>query len=48
VQTRDDRKKDGSGNSLTKKSDVVSNIDGCNVPGQTVQLVDKKNQKTIP
>jgi hypothetical protein len=41
-------KKDGSGNPLTKKGDVVSNIDGGKVPGQTVQLVDKKKPKTIP
>ena len=40
VQTRDGRKKDGSGNPLTKKGAVFSNIDGGNVPGQTVQLVD--------
>ena len=31
VQTRDGRKKNGSGNPLTKKGDVVSNIDGDNV-----------------
>ena len=48
VQTRDGRKKDGSGNPLTKKGDVVSNIDGGNVLGQTVKLVDKKNQKLFP
>jgi len=40
VQTRDGRKKDGSGNPLTKKGDVFSKIDGGNVQGQTVQLVD--------
>jgi putative transposase len=40
VPTRDGRKKDGAGNPLTKKGDVVSNIDGGKVPGQTVQLVD--------
>jgi hypothetical protein len=49
VQTKDGRKKDGSGNPLTKKGAVFSNIDGGNVPGQTVKLVDlKKKQKTIP
>jgi len=49
VQTRDGRKKDGSGNPLTKKGAVFSNIDGGNVPGQTVQLVDfKKNKKLFP
>jgi putative transposase len=47
VQTRDGRKKDGSGNPLTKKGDVVSNIDGGNVQGPTVQLVDKKNTKKL-
>jgi putative transposase len=34
VQTRDGRKKDGSGNPLTKKGDVFSNIDGGYVQGQ--------------
>jgi hypothetical protein len=49
VQTRDGRKKDGSGNPLTKKGAVFSNIDGGNVSGQTVQLVDfKKNKKLFP
>jgi len=47
VQTRDGRKKDGSGNPLTKKGAVFSNIDGGNVPGQTVQLVDLKNTKKL-
>jgi transposase len=47
VQTRDGRKKDGSGNPLTKKGDVVSNIDGGKVPGQTVQLVDLKQTKKL-
>jgi transposase len=40
VQTRDGRKKDGSGNPLTKKGAVFSKIDGGYVQGQTVQLVD--------
>ena len=31
VQTRDGKKEDGSGNPLTKKGDVFSNIDGGNV-----------------
>jgi transposase len=47
VQTRDGRKKDGSGNPLTKKGAVVSNIDGGKVPGQTVQLVDLKQTKKL-
>src|SRR4028118_867131 len=47
VQTRDGRKKDGSGNPLTKKGAVFSNIDGGNVPGQTVQLVDLKTTKKL-
>jgi hypothetical protein len=47
VQTRDGRKKDGSGNPLTKKGAVFSNIDGGNVPGQTVQLVDLKKTKKL-
>ena len=47
MQTRDGRKKDGSGNPLTKKGDVVSNIDGGKVPGQTVQLVDLKQTKKL-
>jgi putative transposase len=45
VQTRDGRKKDGSGNPLTKKGDVFSNIDGGYVQGLTVQLADLKNTK---
>ncbi len=47
VQTRDGKKKDGSGNPLTKKGDVVSNIDGGYVQWQTVQLADKKNTKRL-
>jgi putative transposase len=47
VQTRDGRKKDGSGNPLTKKSDVVSNIDGGYVQRPTVQLADLKNTKRL-
>src|SRR4028118_1294100 len=47
VQTRDGRKKDGSGNPLTKKGDVVSNIDGGYVQGLTVQLADLKNTKRL-
>jgi putative transposase len=47
VQTRDGRKKDGSGNPLTKKGDVVSNIDGGYVQGPTVQLADLKNTKRL-
>jgi putative transposase len=47
VQTRDGKKKDGSGNPLTKKGDVVSNIDGGYVQGQTVQLADLKNTKRL-
>jgi len=45
VQTRDGRKKDGSGNPLTKKGAVFSKIEGGKVPGQTVQLVDLKKPK---
>jgi putative transposase len=49
VQTRDGRKKDGSGNPLTKKGAVFSKIDGGYVQGQTVQLVDlKKTKKLLP
>ena len=40
VQTRDGRKKDGSGNPLTKKDDVFSKIDGGNVQWLNVQLSD--------
>jgi putative transposase len=47
VQTRDGRKKDGSGNPLTKKGDVVSKIDGGYVQGVTVQLADFKNTKRL-
>ncbi len=47
MQTRDGRKKDGSGNPLTKKGDVCSNIDGGYVQGQTVQLADLKNTKRL-
>jgi putative transposase len=47
VQTRDGRKKDGSGNPLTKKGDVVSNIDGGYVQGLTVQLAELKNTKRV-
>jgi len=47
VQTREGRKKDGSGNLLTKKSDVFSNIDGGCVPRPTVQLADLKNTKRL-
>jgi putative transposase len=47
VQTRDGRKKDGSGNPLTKKADVFSNIDGGYVQGPTVQLADLKNTNRL-
>ena len=47
VQTRDGRKKDDSGNPLTKKGDVVSNIDGGYVQGLTLQLTDLKNTKRL-
>jgi putative transposase len=47
VQTREGRKKDGSGNLLTKKGDVFSNIDGGCVQGPTVQLADLKNTKRL-
>ena len=47
VQTRDGRKKDGSGNPLTKKGAVFAKIDGGYVQGQTVQLVDLKNTKKL-
>jgi hypothetical protein len=47
VQTRDGRKKDGSGNPLTKKGDVVSNIDGGNVQWLNVELSDLKNTKKL-
>jgi len=45
VQTRDGRKKDGSGNPLTKKGDVFSKIDGGNVQWLNVQLSELKNTK---
>ena len=49
MQTRDGRKKDGSGNPLTKKREVVSNIDGGNVQWLNVELSDlKKTQKLFP
>jgi putative transposase len=47
VQTREGRKKDGSGNPLTKKGDVFSNIDGGYVQRPTVQLADLKNTKRL-
>jgi putative transposase len=47
VQTRDGRKKDGSGNPLTKKGDVFSNIYGGYVQVPTVQLADLKNTKRL-
>jgi putative transposase len=47
VQTRDGRKKDGSGNPLTKKGDVFSNIDGGYVQVPTVQLADLKNTNRL-
>jgi hypothetical protein len=47
VQTREGRKKDGSGNPLTKKGDVFSNIDGRYVQRPTVQLADLKNTKRL-
>src|SRR5918997_5772140 len=40
VQTRDGRKKDGSGNPLTRKGDIFSNIEGGYVQWQTIQLAD--------
>ena len=45
VQTRDGRKKDGFGNPLTKKGDVVSNIDGGNGQWLNVELSDCKTPK---
>jgi putative transposase len=45
VQTRDGKKKDGSGKLLTKKGAVFSNIDDGYVQGQTVHLADLKNTK---
>ena len=47
VQTRDGRKKDESGNPLTRKGDVFSNIEGGYVQWQTVQLADLKNTKKL-
>jgi putative transposase len=47
VQTREGRKKDGSGNPLTKKGDVFSNIDGGYFQRPTVQLADLKNTKRL-
>ena len=47
MQTRDGRKKDGTGYPLTKKGDVLSNIDGGYVQGQTVQLAGLKNTKRL-
>jgi putative transposase len=47
VQTRHGRKKDESGNPLTRKGDVFSNIEGGYVQWQTVQLADLKNTKKL-
>ncbi len=47
VQTRNGRKKDDSGNPLTKKGDIFSNIEGGYVQWQTVQLADLKNTKKL-
>ena len=47
VQIRDGRKKDGSGNPLTKKGDVVSSIDGGNVQWLNVELSDLRNTKKL-
>jgi hypothetical protein len=47
VQTRDGRPKDGSGNPLTKKGAVFSNIDDGYVQWQTVQLAALKNTKRL-
>ncbi|WP_293332495.1 transposase [Microcoleus sp. CAWBG58] len=47
VQTRDGRKKDESGNPLTRKGDVFSNIEGGYVQWQTIQLADLKNTKKL-
>jgi len=47
TQTRDGRKKDESGNPLTKKGDVFSNIEGGYVQWQTIQLADLKNTKKL-
>ena len=47
VQTRDGRKKDVSGNPLTKKGDIFSNIECGYVQWQTIQLADLKNTKKL-
>ena len=47
VQTRDGRKKDESGNSVTRKGDTFSNIEGGYVQWQTIQLADLKNTKKL-
>ncbi|MEK0179877.1 hypothetical protein [Microcoleus anatoxicus] len=47
MQTRDGRKKDDSGNPLTKKGDIFSNIEGGYVQWQTIQLADIKNTKKL-
>jgi putative transposase len=47
VQTREGRKKDGSGNPLTKKDGVFSKIDGGYVQWLNVQLSDLKNTKKL-
>jgi putative transposase len=47
VQTRDGRKKDESGNPLTRKGDIFSNIEGGYVQWQTIQLADLKNTKKL-
>ena len=45
MQTRDGRKKDASGNPLTRKGDIFSNIEGGYVQWQTLQLADLRNTK---
>ncbi|MEG4863314.1 MULTISPECIES: RNA-guided endonuclease InsQ/TnpB family protein [unclassified Microcoleus] len=47
TQTRDGRKKDDSGNSLTKKGDVFSNIEGGYIQWLNIQLADLKNTKKL-
>jgi len=47
TQTRDGRKKDDSGNPLTRKGDVFSNVEGGYVQWQTIQLADLKNTKKL-
>ncbi|WP_293155519.1 MULTISPECIES: transposase [unclassified Microcoleus] len=47
VQTRDGRKKDESGNPLTRKGDVFSNVEGGYVQWQAIQLADLKNTKKL-